>query len=654
MKKKILNQLTRQKWVAFFISFLILSFLIYRFINGSKISNLSQTYNLAGSIDRELNSFLMEGNSSQKEKILISLTHIHYVIEKNERPLIEKIKSDIVLYDSLKTLYQANLEQIIKLNEKSILASNTYINKTAQKLASDKVQKSVTKLERLVIIGALKNTNLNHKINKLVLVLNKDTAVENKLIQLLDISIKNVKNDIKQLRGTPFEYMPRDAINSNKKIKQIVIQNVSLNKHIKAITKELVNVSWQLNVSLQKDNKYELNATLNKFSLFSTSLLLLVFLGAIFTAIYATKFNSLFSQYILNTTSTFRKLRKGVFDHSDLTLIMKEKNEMGYLSQNLSVIISKLGDIIVNSKKNADEVRGLSNNMSSASENLSQNTAESASSMEESSSAIEEMSANLEAVAVHSKNVEQKIKRSNEKVKIVSKVVEKTAKSLKDNAEISNVIKAISHKIDILSINAAIEAARAGDAGSGFSVIAEEIRKLSDMTQVSAEKIEKMALGGEKMANNSLKITEGLVIEIEKAVNLVVDLEFSIEEIKDGSGQISSSTTQLNQTTQENAQLAEELAQQSEQIKELSNVLDFGDELFQYKENEEEFSKVDVDILFQDKEDEEKLSDFSKVDINGQNSENTTKDSPKKKEKSSINNILKSEDEIDDEFEKMD
>jgi len=142
----------------------------------------------------------------------------------------------------------------------------------------------------------------------------------------------------------------------------------------------------------------------------------------------------------------------------------------------------------------------------------------------------------------------QKINKTNELINVVHE-------SVNDVLSLNTVINSIASKTNLLSMNAAIEAAHAGDAGKGFAVVAEEIRKLATMT-----------------ANNAKNISETLK-ELEKNINSASDLSSSsgktFGEIKNGVDQV---TNAFNDITERTGQLSTRASNVSSNIDELVHI----------------------------------------------------------------------------------
>jgi methyl-accepting chemotaxis protein len=136
-----------------------------------------------------------------------------------------------------------------------------------------------------------------------------------------------------------------------------------------------------------------------------------------------------------------------------------------------------------------------------------------------------------------------------------------------------NVISEIARKTDILSINAAIEAARSGDSGLGFAVVAQEIRKLADKSSISALEIEGLTKSGIKMSEISKAKLNELVDEIIKSAELVSEIVTASKEQQLGIEQINRSITGLIEIANINTAASEEISVSSQELLAQANLL---------------------------------------------------------------------------------
>ena len=194
---------------------------------------------------------------------------------------------------------------------------------------------------------------------------------------------------------------------------------------------------------------------------------------------------------------------------------------------------------------------------------LNENIEAQSAAVEESSAAVNEMVVNIQSVSnILEKNSTATTKLSNASESGQEKVrhaVVMSERILKDSAgllEASSVIQAIAEQTNLLAMNAAIEAAHAGDAGKGFSVVADEIRKLAEQSNEQGKKITESltklqnVISGVAQSTNELEEEFTNIYEVSKIViqqeNVVMD---AMKEQNEGSKQILEAMTNISDTT---------------------------------------------------------------------------------------------------------
>ncbi|MEX5285897.1 methyl-accepting chemotaxis protein [Selenomonas sputigena] len=127
----------------------------------------------------------------------------------------------------------------------------------------------------------------------------------------------------------------------------------------------------------------------------------------------------------------------------------------------------------------------------------------------------------------------------------ITKAAEDTKERTENTLKLTELIMNISKQTNLLALNASIEAARAGDAGRGFSVVAEEVRKLADSSQEAVGKIVDALATMEKSANNIMEKIASINLLIENQATNMKEITASVEEAKAMSGSIEEITKKI-------------------------------------------------------------------------------------------------------------
>ncbi|MCT7523237.1 methyl-accepting chemotaxis protein [Aliarcobacter cryaerophilus] len=200
--------------------------------------------------------------------------------------------------------------------------------------------------------------------------------------------------------------------------------------------------------------------------------------------------------------------------------------------------------------------------------NLSSNSA--AASLEQTAAALEEINAtvinntnNVVQMSKYSNEVNNSAKKGQEMAKNTATAMEDITNQVMNINEAILVIDQIAFQTNILSLNAAVEAATAGEAGKGFAVVAQEVRNLASRSAEAAREIKnivEMATlktnEGKEISNLMISGYRELLDNIEKQAVMIREISNSSKEQESGISQINNAVNELDQQTQQNASIA--------------------------------------------------------------------------------------------------
>ena len=250
----------------------------------------------------------------------------------------------------------------------------------------------------------------------------------------------------------------------------------------------------------------------------------------------------------------------------NLTVRVEKRSEQDELMMALANMVEDLTKIAANLQDAAEYVAGGSEQISSGSQQMSQGATEASASVEQISSSMEEMNSTVSQNADNARQTAAIAEKSARDAQEGGASVVDTVKAMKAIAEKIGIIEDIARQTNMLSLNAAIEAARAGDAGKGFAVVAAEVRKLAERSQTAAKEIIGLSSTSVDVAEKAGKLIEDIVPGIQKTAELVQEINASSAEQAEGIKQVTKAIEQLDQVVQQNASATEEMSSTSEEL----------------------------------------------------------------------------------------
>jgi methyl-accepting chemotaxis protein len=261
--------------------------------------------------------------------------------------------------------------------------------------------------------------------------------------------------------------------------------------------------------------------------------------------------------------------------------------DLGAVTAGIKLVGNNTSEILAMVMNTGENLNDNTHTLSNASTGLSTAANTQASSLEETAAALEEITRKIKnntqntmKMSTLASNVNDSANHGEQLAVSTSNAMDDIVNQVSSINEALSIIDQIAFQTNILSLNAAVEAATAGEAGKGFAVVAGEVRNLATRSAEAASEIKALvdqattkAHDGKKVAANMIDGYKELNLNIEDTTSLIDEVAKSSEEQQNAIIQINDAISDLDQTTQKNSSVADEISSLSTNIDQMSNNL---------------------------------------------------------------------------------
>ena len=312
-------------------------------------------------------------------------------------------------------------------------------------------------------------------------------------------------------------------------------------------------------------------------------------------------FNKMLENLQNNIAGSTNKVLDVLISFGKLDFTNSVRNDNGKIALALNEVAKLITTMLIENKSIGLSLQNSSHILLSNVDTLNKNANITAVSLEETAASLEEITGNIRG---NTSNIAKMASFANELTSSATtgqKLAADTTVAMDEiNKQVSaindaiGVIDQIAFQTNILSLNAAVEAATAGEAGKGFAVVAQEVRNLAARSAEAAKEIKNLVENANTKANEGKAIADSMIHgyedlnqNISKTIELIVDVEKASNEQLVGVEQINDSVNRLDHQTQENVNVTsvvQEIAKETDEIAKLI-VINADEKEFNGKEN---------------------------------------------------------------------
>ncbi|WP_369921521.1 methyl-accepting chemotaxis protein [Marinomonas polaris] len=535
-----------------------------------------------------------------------------YVTSGSAKDKDELLRRTEVLADFLKegkNLYNgSDVRELVKLTEQNLLEyKKALTNLTDARKNWEAIDDNATKLRRNIFnqydqtIQQLRQQNDIENMNTALDVANSWYALtseindhvikkENIPIELVTTRFQAIINQTKSLQlSNDLQDKKQTILSLLNGYEKLGKSNPTVNAELIRAQKNLMALSADMNDKIDSITLLQEQKSKEDGDRVSTLLITVTAIAILMGIFFAMLIRHMIIKPMNEVMTAVEKISEG-----DLTQILNtdRKDELGQLYNNIGVMSRTLNKLIsevitgvLNLSSTSEQLEAISKQGQTMMQSQKDETDQVATAINEMSSTVSEVARNAETAAEATTKTDNIVNQGNLKVSDTARSIESLASDLTvtstameqlkirtDNVgNVLEVIKAVAEQTNLLALNAAIEAARAGEAGRGFAVVADEVRGLASRTQSSAKEIEDLIVelqnGAQESLEKMLKSRDLSTKNAEQAKEVLALFANISEQV----GYVQDMNNQIATAAEEQSQVSDEINRSVENVRQLAD-----------------------------------------------------------------------------------
>jgi methyl-accepting chemotaxis protein len=566
----------------------------------SATAELASVGTLRGDINEaRINSreFMRSGSDSSREGFLKLASHLQESYDQLKGSVTQGDRTQKVeRMGELLTAYLASTDKYFSVREEKLKEYNDAYVKSVRELSdqiralSDNLAKSDSATAKLAM-ATLNDISLwrVHTSRYYFAFGEEDLAAARKLI-------KSVSTDLDELRSASRsgvdEMLPmfqaasagfENVVNLTQQERELELERIG------KMGAELSSISSELSEHIQKESTELAQGSVDSLAASRSRVMVLMVVALVLGAASALAIGISISRAIARMLSTIQEMTRD----NDLTQRADEarSDELGDIAKCFNQFVSRVRGMIKEVSSSAQSVAAASTEIAASSEQMSAGLQQQQAQTSQVSAAVEEMSHSVVEVANKSADAAKFAESSGTDATTGGQVVEKTVREMRGIAEqvdesaravkslgekseqigqIIGVINDIADQTNLLALNAAIEAARAGEHGRGFAVVADEVRKLAERTQKATEEVAQSIREIQAETSKAVETMEAGTVRVSAGVELASSAGQALSKITSSSKNLQSMVHSIASAAHQQSAASEQIARSVERINAVS------------------------------------------------------------------------------------